>query len=125
MPILELAIIVVSRGQTLYSCRAFIACSISARTKRVWNSLQGLLVQTLPKCQYAQRVTSCTSGCCELFQTLFARALILQAINALREYRVWPRETTIIELRIICGIIGVPFLNIVKRQWILNRKSVQ
>ena len=38
--------ILVSRGQTLYSRRAFIACSISAR-----------------------------------------------AINALHEYRVWPRET--------------------------------
>ena len=37
---------------------------------------------------------SCTSGCCELFQTLFAWVLILQAINALDEYRVWPRETS-------------------------------
>ena len=35
----------VSRGQTLYSRRAFIACSISARAKRVWNSSQQLLVQ--------------------------------------------------------------------------------
>ena len=36
---------IVSRGQTLYSHRAFIACSISARVKRVWNSSQQPLVQ--------------------------------------------------------------------------------
>ena len=28
----------------------------------LWNSLQGLLVQTLPKCQYAQRVTILSSA---------------------------------------------------------------
>ena len=40
----------VSRSQTAYFYRAFIACSISARKNRVWAKSQHLLVLTAYKC---------------------------------------------------------------------------
>ena len=116
------------------SHRGIIACTISAPTNWVWNSSQDLLVQTLPKCQYAQKINilwfslliikvlisskqilitqlrmthhwiswsiythhhsdgSCTSGCCELFQTQFAWGTYTASDNAPGRSRVWPCE---------------------------------